>query len=237
MTNELIMTLENVACRYTVRKGLMRTQAYDALRDVSFNIHRGETIGLIGRNGAGKSTLLRLIAGIIQPDSGRIIRHRSVSISLLALQLGFSPELSGRDNAIVAAMFHGYTYREVVANIEEINEFSGLGHWFDEPIKAYSTGMRARLGFAVAMTMAPDVLLVDEVLGVGDQTFREKSTKAMKEKMLSGQTVVFVSHSPSVIMELCSSCIWIENGVSQMAGDPEEVLEVYRASYEPIKIV
>lgn len=225
-----IISLENVGCTYSVRKGFLRVGKYEALNDVSFSINRGETIGIIGRNGAGKSTLLRLVAGVIQPDAGNVIRHTPVSISLLTLQLGFSTELTGRDNAILGAMFLGHSRKDALASLDGINDFAELGHWFEEPLKSYSSGMKARLGFAVAMEMSPDVLLVDEVLGVGDESFRKKSTAAMKEKMLSGQTVLFVSHNANTIRELCSSVVWIENGVTKMVGETKEVLAAYAAS-------
>ncbi|WP_034633069.1 ABC transporter ATP-binding protein [Maridesulfovibrio bastinii] len=231
MNNEPILTLKNVGCRYTVRKGFMKVGAYDALKDVSFEVKRGETVGLIGRNGAGKSTLLRIIAGIIRPDFGEIIRHVPVSISLLTLQLGFSEDLSGRDNAIIGAMLLGHSYRDAVNSLEDIREFSELGDWFMEPLKTYSSGMRARLGFSVAMKMSPDILLVDEILGVGDESFRKKSTETMKEKMKSGQTIIFVSHSAPIVKELCTSVVWIENGVNKMIGETDVVLKEYQKSF------
>lgn len=227
MNSEPIITLQNVGCTYAVRKGFLRVGKYEALKNVSFTIHRGETVGLIGRNGAGKSTLLRIVAGVILPDVGRIIRHEHVSISLLTLQLGFSAELTGRDNAILGAMLLGHSRKDAIASLESINEFAELGSWFNEPLKSYSSGMKARLGFAVAVEMSPDVLLVDEVLGVGDESFRRKSTTIMKEKMLSGQTVLFVSHNAATIKELCTSVVWIENGVTQMAGNTNDVLAAY----------
>ncbi|MFA9394511.1 MAG: ABC transporter ATP-binding protein [Halodesulfovibrio sp.] len=227
MNTTPIITLENVGCTYTVRKGFLKMGKYEALKNVSFSINRGETVGIIGRNGAGKSTLLRLVAGVIQPDSGNIIRHTAVSISLLTLQLGFSAELTGRDNAILGAMFLGHSRKNAIASLNAINDFAELGQWFNEPLKSYSSGMKARLGFAVAVEMSPDVLLVDEVLGVGDESFRKKSTAVMKEKMLSGQTVLFVSHNSNTIKELCTSVVWIENGVTKMAGNTNEVLTAY----------
>ena len=227
--SNLLMTLENVGCRYVVRTGRFRTKGYDALRSISMEIHRGETIGVIGRNGAGKSTLLRLIAGIIRPDSGTIMRHDNLSISLLTLQLGFSQELSGRHNAIMGAMLLGHTKKEALAQLDKIIAFAELEDWIDEPLKTYSSGMKARLGFAVAMEMSPDVLLVDEVLGVGDLAFRDKSTKLMQEKMLSGQTVVFVSHALPTIKQLCTRVVWIENGETKMEGETDSVIAAYQA--------
>ena len=226
-----IITLDNVAFRYRYRCGLLQFRYYDALKNISFSIRRGETIGILGRNGAGKSTLLRLIAGIVTPGSGRILFSQPLNVSLLTLQLGFSPELTGRDNAVLGALMSGHSRRAVMERLEDIKSFSELGDWFEKPIKSYSTGMRARLGFAVALQMSPDVLLVDEVLGVGDEAFREKSTAAMKEKMLSGQTVVFVSHQAPVLRELCSSLVWIEDGTTRMVGPTEEVLARYREAF------
>lgn len=223
-----IVTLENVAFRYRCRSGLLRFKYYDALKDVSFSIRRGETIGIVGRNGAGKSTLLRLIAGIVEPSSGRILFSQPLNVSLLTLQLGFSPELTGRDNAVLGALMGGHSRQAAMERIENIRQFSELGDWFEKPLKSYSTGMRARLGFAVALEMSPDVLLVDEVLGVGDEAFREKSTASMKEKMLSGQTVVFVSHQPQILRQLCSTLVWVEQGVTRMVGPADEVLARYQ---------
>jgi lipopolysaccharide transport system ATP-binding protein len=221
------ISLENVGCSYRVRHGLMQHRIYKALKSVSFTLYRGETLGLIGRNGAGKSTLLRLIAGILLPDAGRITTHCPGSISLLTLQLGFSSELSGRDNAIMGAMLMGYSRSQANERLDGIIAFSDLGDWIDEPLKTYSSGMRARLGFAVAMETSPDILLVDEVLGVGDEAFRRKSVKAMKEKMGSNQTVVFVSHQPQIIKELCSRVVWIEEGVTRMEGETNDIMAEY----------
>ncbi len=226
-SREPLISLQNVGCTYRVRHGLLGSRSYQALKDVSFTLYRGETLGLIGRNGAGKSTLLRLVAGIILPNAGTITVHQPVSISLLTLQLGFSSELSGRDNAIMGAMLLGYSRREARSRLGRIIEFAELQDWIDEPLKTYSSGMRARLGFAVAMEMSPDVLLVDEVLGVGDESFAKKSTDAMKAKMRSGQTVVFVSHQPALHRDLCSRVAWIEEGVTRMVDGADKVLVAY----------
>lgn len=225
--NDIIIKLRDVGCQYSIRKGFLKTETYEALKGVSLDIRKGETIGVIGKNGTGKSTLLRLVSGIILPDKGEIIRYQNCSISLLTLQLGFSNELSGRDNAVLGAMMLGYRYREAKDALDSINDFAELHRWFDEPLKSYSSGMRARLGFAIAIKMSPDILLVDEVLGVGDKYFRAKSTKIMKEKMLSGQTVLFVSHDTNTVKELCTSVVWIENGITKMVGETTEVLDAY----------
>jgi lipopolysaccharide transport system ATP-binding protein len=223
-----LITVDHVACRYKIRQGRIRFKSYEALRDVSLTVYKGETLGVIGRNGAGKSTLMYLISGIILPDAGKVIFHEPATVSLLTLQLGFSPDLSGRENAIMGAMLLGYSKREAMARLKAIVAFAELENWIEEPLRTYSSGMRARLGFAVAMEMHPDVLLVDETLGVGDEAFRRKSARAMKERMKSGQTVVFVSHGLPDVEELCNRVVWIENGLTHMIGSPEEVIPVYQ---------
>jgi lipopolysaccharide transport system ATP-binding protein len=233
MSEEALISLSNVACRYKVRHGLLGSRIYEALRDVSFTIYKGETLALIGKNGAGKSTLLRMLAGIILPDAGRVEFYQPVSVSLLTLQLGFSPELSGRDNAIMGAMFLGYSRRDAMERLGQVIDFSELHEWIDEPLKTYSSGMRARLGFAVAMEMSPDVLLVDEVLGVGDEAFRKKSAKAMRDKMKSGRTVVFVSHQANTVLELCSRAVWIEQGATRMVDRADRVVRAYQQERNP----
>ncbi len=171
--------------------------------------------------------MLRIINRILMPNKGTVSYNGKLSISLLALQLGFSPELSGRDNAIMGAILAGYTKKEALERLDKIIEYSELEDWINEPIKTYSTGMRSRLGFAIAMEMSPDVLLVDEVLGVGDEAFRKKSSKTMKEKMLSGQTVVFASHVAPVIRDVCTRLAWLDDGRIRMQGDVNDVLTAY----------
>lgn len=227
MRSTPIVSLENVGCRFRVRHKMMRFKSYEALKDVSFTLNRGEALGIIGRNGAGKSTLLKLIAGILRPDSGKVLLHGNPSIALLTLQLGFSNELSGRYNAILGAMLLGYTKKEALARLDGIIEFAELEQWIEEPMKTYSSGMRARLGFAVAMEMSPDVLLIDEVLGVGDAAFRAKSMKAMQEKFQAEQTIAFVSHAASTVKQLCNRAVWIEGGVTKMEGQAAEVVDAY----------
>ena len=227
MKDDLIVTLENVGCCFRIRQKMLRFKSYEALKDVSLTLKRGEALGVIGRNGAGKSTLLKIIAGILRPDSGRIVLHGSPSIALLTMQLGFSNELSGRYNAILGAMLLGYTKQEALTRLDHIIAFAELGQWIDEPLKTYSSGMRARLGFAVAMEMSPDVLLIDEALGVGDVAFQKKSMKAMLEKFQSDQTIVFVSHAAASVKRLCNRVVWIEDGVTRMEGDAAEVVDAY----------
>ncbi|MBB3142007.1 ABC transporter ATP-binding protein [Halomonas organivorans] len=207
MCGDVIISLQNVGVRYKRRGGFLRKPEYfQALEGVSFDIHRGETLGILGRNGAGKSTLLRVVAGIIQPDSGEIVNH-GVTVSLLALQAGFDAELPGTDNAILSGMLMGYTRKQVEARLDDIAEFSELGDFMYEPVKTYSSGMKSRLGFSVAMYMTPDVLLLDEVLSVGDKDFKKKAETEMMKKVHSNQTVLLVTHSEQQAKRLCERSI------------------------------
>lgn len=227
----LIVEFENVGVRYKSEKRLFSKRYYDALKDVSFQLYAGETLGVLGRNGAGKSSLLRLLADIIEPDWG-VIRKQRVKTSLLALQVGFDPQLSGRDNAVIAGMLLGFSRSDVLGKIDRIIEFSELGDFIDEPVKTYSTGMASRLGFSIALELDAELLLIDEVLGVGDDAFRRKSTDAMRKKLKSDQTVVLVSHSADTVRELCDRAIWIDGGVARAQGSVDEVVELYQQSMQ-----
>ena len=227
-----IISLQDVAVRYKRSGNVFRRRSYfEALKSINLDIYPGETLGILGRNGCGKSTLLRLISNVIKPDSGKII-NRGASVSLLALQAGFDPNLNGRDNAMLGGMLQGYSRREVRSLLDEINDYSELGDFFYEPVKTYSTGMRARLGFSITTIISPDVLLIDEVMGVGDQHFRQKAERTMVAKMHSDQTVVLVSHSHHQIARLCDRALLIEDGISYSTGKPHEVLTVYEQRLE-----
>lgn len=227
--NNRILSLEQAGVYYRRKGGFLglRGEAFWALETISLSLYQGENLGIIGRNGAGKSTLLQLIAGILKPDRGQMLVERSYRASLLALQLGFIPYLSGRENAILSGMLMGMSRKQVAANLDKIIEFSELGEFIEQPVITYSSGMSARLGFSVAIYADPDVLLVDEVLGVGDASFAIKSTEAMFEKMRSNKTVVFVSHNTSLIKQLCTRVVWIENGKTMAEGLTEQVLPKY----------
>ncbi|MFK5969333.1 MAG: ABC transporter ATP-binding protein [Candidatus Marithrix sp.] len=225
MKQEPILSLRNVGIYYKRKRGIFG-EPFWALKDVSFDLHHGETLGIIGRNGVGKSTLLRMMAGIIKPNTGTFVNN-GYSASLLSLQLGFIPYLSGRENAILSGMLMGLRKKEIKAKIDAVLEFSELGEFFEEPIATYSSGMKARLGFSVAFQVDPDILLLDEILGVGDENFRRKSTKVMQEKIRSNKTIVFVSHQAAMIKQLCNRAVWIEEGVSRAEGTPSEVLAEY----------
>jgi lipopolysaccharide transport system ATP-binding protein len=225
MTNE-VMELSNVCLRYKSRKSFFRHDYFTALEDVSFTIKKGETLGIIGTNGCGKSTLLKVLANIFGVDSGKVTWHCS-QVSLLALALGFDAELTGRDNAIISGMLLGGRKKEVLDKLEEIIEFSELENFIDKPIKTYSNGMRARLGFSVAVKMHSELLLIDEVMGVGDGKFRHKAETAMINKISSQQTVVLVSHSMPQIRKLCDRVLWLDTGKVKMVGGTEDVLRQY----------
>ena len=227
-----VITLQDVAVHYKRSGNLFRKKTYfEALKSVNLDIYPGETLGILGRNGSGKSTLLRLISGIIKPDRGSVMNN-GVSVSLLALQAGFDPNLSGNDNAVFSGMLQGASRRDVQNKLNEIQEYSELGDFFFEPVRTYSTGMRARLGFSISTIISPDVLLIDEVLSVGDQHFRHKAEHTMVEKIHSQQTVVLVSHSHHQIAKLCDRAVLIDEGISYASGDPHDVLKVYEERLE-----
>ena len=211
-----VLSLKNVGIYYKRNRGVFG-ESFWALKDVSFDLYPGETLGIIGRNGVGKSTLLRLMAGIIKPNKGHFINN-GYQISLLSLNLGFIYYLTGRENAILSGMFMGLRKSEIQAKMNAIIEFSELGKFFDQPIATYSSGMLARLGFSVAFQVNPDA------------EFRQKSTWLMQEKIHSHQTIVFVSHQDALIRQLCHRVVWIEDGVSKAEGHAAHVLKEYHQS-------
>jgi len=225
MTADLV-ELTNVGVKYKSRKSFFRHHYFTALDNINFTIKKGETLGVVGTNGCGKSTLLKILANIYGVDSGKITWHCQ-QVSLLALTLGFDIELSGRDNAIISGMLLGGRKKEVIGKLDEIIEFSELEKFIDQPIKTYSNGMRARLGFSVAVKMHSELLLIDEVMSVGDGKFRHKAEAAMNSKISSQQTVVLVSHSIPQIQKLCTRVLWLEAGKIKMIGAPGNVLDVY----------
>ena len=201
-----------------------------ALRDVSFSVRQGEVLGIIGRNGAGKSTLLKILSKITYPTSGRV-RARGRVTALLEVGAGFHEELTGRENIFLNGSIMGMKKKEVENKLEAIVEFSGVARFIDTPIKRYSSGMRSRLGFAVAAHLDPDVLIVDEVLAVGDAAFQKKCISAMQDMRGGGRTVLFVSHNMAAVENLCSRCMWIAQGRVQLDGRVHEVIEAYMGSF------
>ena len=204
----------------------MRNNRFEALKDISFKVHKGETLGIIGRNGTGKSTLLGLIAGVLKPSNGKIIVNGRIS-PLLELGGGFHPELTGNENIILNGVLLGMSRVEVKSKMKEIVEFSELGDFIDQPIRVYSSGMLARLGFSVVAHLDPDILLIDEILAVGDLEFQKKCIDKMMRFKKSGVTIVFVSHSMPDVKRICDSVAWIDDHTIKMIGGPGDVVFSY----------
>ena len=196
------------------------------LKNISLDIKKGETVALIGTNGSGKSTLLKLMTKIYYPNAGTVETNGKLT-SLLELGAGFHQDFTGRENIYFNASIFGLTQKEIDARINDIIEFSELGDFIDEPIRTYSSGMYMRLAFSVAINVDADILLVDEILSVGDQHFQEKCLNKMKELKKEGKTMVFVTHSLGSARELCDRAIWLNKGVVQMDGETDKVIDEY----------
>ncbi|MFJ3035362.1 ABC transporter ATP-binding protein [Curtobacterium pusillum] len=197
-----------------------------ALKDVSFEVPQGKTFGLIGKNGSGKSTLLKCLAKILWPEEGSITA-RGKQASLLEVGSGFHPELSGRENVFLNGSILGMSRKEVTRKFDEIVSFSGVGHFIDQPVKNYSSGMYVRLGFSVAVAVTPDILVVDEVLAVGDATFQKRCRTKFKEMKEEGRTVILVSHSMSTVKDMCDEVAWLNEGELKMIGKTNDVVKAY----------
>ncbi|MCL2393110.1 MAG: ABC transporter ATP-binding protein [Acidimicrobiaceae bacterium] len=197
-----------------------------ALRDVSFDVHEGETFGLIGENGSGKSTMLKCLTKILRPDEGRVAVEGKIS-ALLELGAGFHPELTGRENVFLNGAILGLGQKELRRRFDDIVDFAGIGAFIDEPVKNYSSGMYIRLGFSVAINVDPDVLLVDEVLAVGDEAFQRKCNEKFADLRSQGKTIVLVSHGMGGVQNLCDRVAWFEHGRLKKIGEPREVIEAY----------
>ena len=222
-----LVELIDVSHSYHARRANFERGLHRVLDHVSLAVYPGETLAVIGRNGAGKSTLLRLMAGILAPSRGVIRRAADARCSLLSLGLGFQPQLTGRDNARLTALLQGASKAEADGHLEEVKAFSELGDSFEEPVKTYSAGMRARLGFSAALLINVEVLLIDEVLSVGDRYFRKKATAAMRERIGGRQTAVLVSHSTALLRNLCTRAICLDNGAISFDGDIEAAVDNY----------
>jgi lipopolysaccharide transport system ATP-binding protein len=209
----------------------MRNNKFEALKNICFKVHRGETLGIIGRNGAGKSTILGLMAGVLKPSAGKIVVKGQVA-PLLELGSGFHPELTGRENIMLNGVLLGLTRAEVVRKMAEIMEFSELGEFIDQPIRVYSSGMLARLGFSVVAHLDPDISLIDEILAVGDLNFQKKCLDKMISFKKSGVTIIFVSHSMPDIIKICDRVVWIDDHTVRSVGEPKEVAERYVKAIE-----
>lgn len=215
----------------TIKEKLMffkrnRKQKREVLKGINLRIKKGETVALIGVNGSGKSTLLKLMTKIIYPNKGEIITTGKLT-SLLELGAGFHPDFSGRENIYFNASIFGLTRKEIDERLDSIIEFSELGSFIDNPVRTYSSGMYMRLAFSVAINVNADILLIDEILSVGDQHFQEKCFKKMQELKEQGKTMVFVTHSMESVKQLCDRAVWLYNGEIRMDGDTTEVVDEY----------
>ncbi|MGY3568454.1 ABC transporter ATP-binding protein [Vibrio paucivorans] len=206
--SDYLLKVRDVSLEYRTRTGLFSSFRHKALENVSFEVGYGEVVGVLGRNGAGKSTLLKILAGVIEPDSGSVWMPPETTRSLLTIGLGFISELSGRDNAILSCMFNGVSMEDAERIVDDIKEFSELGEFFEQPVKTYSSGMRSRLGFATGVISEVDLLMVDEALSVGDSYFKKKAENYILTKIEGeDKSVLFVSHSAKQIQRLCSRVI------------------------------
>lgn len=221
-----LLTLENVGMHFGVRPDHESGQ-HTVFEGINLTLNEGDRLGIVGRNGAGKSTLLRIMAKIYAPAIGNVNWSPGVTVSLLSLGLGFRNELTGRDNAYLAGLLQGLTKHDAKLSLSSIEEFCELGNYFDEPVKTYSSGMRARLGFASALLNNSSVLLIDEVLSVGDKEFREQARVALESQFMDRRAIVLVSHTDKQIHDLCSSAIFLKNRAVVAAGEPGVVLAEY----------
>ena len=208
-------------------KGKVRYEEFWALKDLSFEVRKGDVLGIVGHNGAGKSTLLKVISGILKPARGSVAVNGVVA-PMLELGSGFDFDLTGRENVFLNGAILGFSEQFLKGKYEEIVEFSELGQFIDVPLRNYSSGMVARLAFSVATVVRPDILIVDEVLSVGDADFQEKSKKRMLELMGGGTTVLFVSHSLEQVRAMCDRVLWLEHGEMKMLGEAQRVCDAYQ---------
>ncbi len=227
LPGDRLRTLKSALVGRSLASGLKPEESIAALEQVDFTIHRGEAFGVIGGNGSGKSTLLKLVAGMLKPTTGRITVAGRVA-ALIELGAGFHPEISGRENVFINGAVLGLTRKQIERRYEDIVEFSGLGDFMEEPVKNYSSGMYVRLGFAVAVNTDPDVLLVDEVLAVGDEAFAHRCLRRIEEFLASGKTLLLVSHSLDLVEGVCDRVLWLDNGRQRLVGEPRRVIDAYR---------
>lgn len=219
--------LNNVSVQKSLFKKKVRDEVFEAVKHVSFEVEEGGILGIIGRNGSGKSTLLRSIAGVFSPNFGTI-DLKGHSVSLMALGVGFKDNLTGRENIVLSGMLLGFSEKEIEERTQDIIDFAEIGDFIDRPVRTYSSGMHSKLAFAITAMLETDIMLVDEVLSVGDEKFKKKSLAKMKELISDkNRTVVIVSHSIPTLKEFCNQVLWIHDGEMKEIGDPETVLEHY----------
>ena len=224
-------TLKSALLQRSILRDLRPSETFPALTDVSFTVPKGATYGVIGRNGSGKSSALKLVAGITKPTSGKVIVEGRIS-ALIELGAGFHPEISGRENVFINGIMLGLSKREIQDRFDEIVDFAELREFIDAPVKTYSSGMYMRLGFAVAIHVDPDVLLVDEVLAVGDEGFTHKCLDKFAEFRRRGKTILLVTHSLNLVDRFCDEALWLDDGRVQTHGDPKRVVDAYLTKVE-----
>ncbi|MBQ8834514.1 MAG: ABC transporter ATP-binding protein [Oscillospiraceae bacterium] len=224
LSNQKVDNLKEYFIKFLKRE--LMFQEFLAVKDVSFQVRQGEAWGLIGTNGSGKSTMLKAISGILKPYRGSISVNGTVA-PLIELGAGFDPEMSARENIYLNGCVLGHTEKFMDEHFDEIVDFAEVRDFLDSPLKNYSSGMRARLGFSIATMVKPDILIVDEILAVGDYKFRQKCEKRMKELLSGGTTLLYVSHSIDEVKRLCDHAIWIDKGVERMQGEAKEVCDAY----------
>ena len=227
LANDRINSLKEYVVQFI--SGKIRYSEFFALSNVSFDVEKGEVLGIVGRNGAGKSTLLKSISGIIKPYEGNITVNGNV-VPLLELGSGFDFDLTGRENIYLNGALLGYSKSLLDSKFDEIVEFSELDRFIEHPLRNYSSGMLVRLAFSIATIIQPEILIVDEILAVGDERFQRKSKDKMLSLMKGGATVLFVSHSANQIVEICNRVVWLENGKVKLIGDPSEIMQQYTNS-------
>lgn len=238
--DNVIISFRNVSKRYKLYKsdkqrflGIIlgrhiKCKTFDALSGVSFDVHRGESVGFIGKNGAGKSTLLKIITGVTFPDSGDVTVNGQVA-ALLELSAGFDSEMTGRENIYLKSYILGLVDEQIRKIEQDVVDFADIGDFMDQPVRMYSSGMKARLGFAINANIHPDILVIDEALSVGDAAFGEKCRQKVADVIAQGATVLFVSHAKDKLLEFCTRCILMDKGKLLMDGPTEEVLAAYDA--------
>ena len=227
---ERVSTLQETVIRWLQRR--MRYADLWALRDLSLRVEQGEIVGIIGRNGAGKSTLLRVIAGVIKPTAGTVLTEGRL-VPLIDLSAGFDMELTGRENIFLNGALYGLSHGEMDGKVENIIDFAEIPGFIDAPMRTYSSGMIVRLGFAIVAEMEPELLLVDEVLAVGDERFQEKCTERFEGFRMDGVTTIIVSHQMNLIHSLCSRAMWLEQGCIAGSGKVDDVVRQYRTFLNP----
>ncbi|MCD2492142.1 ABC transporter ATP-binding protein [Lacrimispora sp. NSJ-141] len=227
MANDNITSIKEFITAFLKKK--LKFREFWALENVNFEVQKGEVLGIIGRNGAGKSTILKIISGILKPTKGEVERYGNI-VPMLELGSGFDMDLSGKENVFLNGAILGYSKEFLESKYEEILEFSELGDFIYSPIRNYSSGMLVRLAFSVATVVEPEILIVDEILSVGDENFQRKSKKRMLELMGGGTTVLFVSHSMEQVREMCDHVVWLEGGTVKMFGPTKEVCDAYDIS-------